>query len=34
MVTQAFGRDTRKHIEEMTRHRLKRKILEERDAAE
>ena len=34
MVTQAFGWDTRKHIEEMTRHRLKRKILEERNAAE
>jgi hypothetical protein len=33
-VTQAFGRSTRKHIEGMVRHRLKRKILEERDAAE
>jgi radical SAM superfamily enzyme YgiQ (UPF0313 family) len=34
MVTQLFGWDTRKHIEDMTRHRLKRKILEEQDAAE
>ncbi|MEE9318458.1 MAG: radical SAM protein [Rhodospirillales bacterium] len=34
MVTQAFGRDTRKHIEDMARHRLKRKILDELDAAE
>jgi len=34
MVTQLFGWDTRKHIEGMTRHRLKRKILDERDAAE
>ena len=34
MVTQAFGQDTRKHIEGMVNHRLKRKILEERDAAE
>ena len=33
-ATQAFGRETRKHIEDMVRHRLKRKILEERDAAE
>jgi radical SAM superfamily enzyme YgiQ (UPF0313 family) len=34
MVTQAFGRDTRKHIDGMVRHRLKRKLLEELDAAE
>ncbi len=34
MVTQAFGSETREHIEEMARHRLKRKILETLDAAE
>lgn len=34
MVTQSFGRETREHIEDMARHRLKRKLLEERDAAE
>ncbi len=34
MVTQAFGWDTHKHIEDMARHRLKRKLLEELDAAE
>ena len=28
MVTQKFGRDTRKHIEKMTRHKLRRKLLE------
>jgi len=34
MVTQSFGWDTRKHIEDMETHRLKRKILEETAAAE
>ena len=34
MVTQSFGLETREHIEDMARHRLKRKLLEERDAAE
>jgi radical SAM superfamily enzyme YgiQ (UPF0313 family) len=34
MVTQAFGWDTRNHIEDMAKKRLKRKILEELDAAE
>jgi radical SAM superfamily enzyme YgiQ (UPF0313 family) len=29
MVTQKFGWDTRKHIEEMSRHKLRRKIVEE-----
>jgi radical SAM superfamily enzyme YgiQ (UPF0313 family) len=33
MVTQVFGWDTRNYTEEMARHRLKRKILEEQDAA-
>ncbi len=34
MVTQKFGRETRRHIEAMTRHRLRRRLLEERpDAA-
>ncbi|MBP7669746.1 MAG: cobalamin-dependent protein [Ferrovibrio sp.] len=33
MVTQRFGWDTRRHIEEMARHRLKRKLLEERERA-
>ncbi len=28
MVTQKFGRDTRKHIEQMSRHKLRRKLLE------
>ena len=30
MVTQRFGWDTRKHIEQMTRHKLKRQLLEGR----
>ncbi len=34
MLTQSFGWETREHIEDMARHRLKRKLLEERDAAE
>ena len=34
MVTQSFGRETREHIKDMARRRLKRKLLEERDAAE
>ena len=34
MVTQLFGWDTRRHIEDMAGHKLARKILEERDAAE
>ena len=34
MVTQAFGWETRHHIEGMAKHRLKRKILDELDAAE
>jgi len=34
MVTQRFGWDTRHHIEEMSTHRLKRKLVEELDAAE
>ena len=34
MVTQRFGWDTRKHIEEMSKHRLRRKLLEDREAAE
>ena len=34
MVTQSFGGKTREHIEDMARHRLSRKLLEERDAAE
>jgi len=34
MVTQAFGWETRRHIEDMAKHRLKRKILDELDAAE
>jgi hypothetical protein len=29
MVTQKFGWDTRRHIERMSRHRLRRKIVEE-----
>jgi anaerobic magnesium-protoporphyrin IX monomethyl ester cyclase len=33
MVTQRFGRDTRAHIEAMTRYRLRRKILENPGAA-
>src|ERR1700730_15103236 len=32
MVTQKFGWDTRKHIELMTRHKLRRKIIEEMSA--
>jgi len=31
MVTQKFGWDTRRHIEQMSRHRLRRKIVEEGD---
>ncbi|MEE8352719.1 MAG: radical SAM protein [Rhodospirillales bacterium] len=34
MVTQSFGWDTRNHIEEMAKRHLKRKILEETEAAE
>jgi len=34
MVTQRFGWDTRKHIEEMAEHRLKRRLVEELEAAE
>lgn len=34
MVTQRFGWETRKHIEEMSQHRLRRKLLEDREAAE
>jgi anaerobic magnesium-protoporphyrin IX monomethyl ester cyclase len=34
MVTQQFGWDTRKHIEEMAEHRLKRRLVEELEAAE
>lgn len=34
MVAQIFGWETRDHVEDMARHRLKRKILEELDAAE
>jgi anaerobic magnesium-protoporphyrin IX monomethyl ester cyclase len=34
MVTQQFGWDTRKHIEEMAEHRLKRRIVEDLEAAE
>ncbi|MBC8338821.1 MAG: cobalamin B12-binding domain-containing protein [Alphaproteobacteria bacterium] len=34
MVTQLYGWETRRHIEDMASHRLKRKILEELDAAE
>jgi radical SAM superfamily enzyme YgiQ (UPF0313 family) len=34
MVTQQFGWDTRKHIEEMSEHRLKRRLVEELEAAE
>lgn len=34
MVTQRFGWDTRKHIEEMTKTRLRRKLIEQRSAAE
>ena len=34
MVTQQFGWDTRKHIEEMAEHRLRRRIVEELEAAE
>ena len=34
MVTQSLGGKTREHIEDMARHRLSRKLLEERDAAE
>jgi len=34
MVTQVFGWDTRSHVEEMAKHQLKRKLLEEQDAAE
>jgi len=34
MVTQHFGWETRKHIEEMAVHRLKRRIVEELEAAE
>ncbi|NQV83154.1 MAG: radical SAM protein, partial [Rhodospirillales bacterium] len=34
MVTQLFGWETRRHIEGMATHKLKRKILEEQDAAE
>jgi radical SAM superfamily enzyme YgiQ (UPF0313 family) len=33
MVTQRFGRETRAHIEAMTRHRLRRKLLENPGAA-
>lgn len=33
-VTQKFGWDTRKHIEEMAEHRLKRRLVEELEAAE
>lgn len=33
MVTQRFGWETRQHIEEMTRHSLRRKLLEESSAA-
>ena len=33
MVTQRFGWDTRAHIEQMTRHKLPRKIVEEMNAA-
>jgi radical SAM superfamily enzyme YgiQ (UPF0313 family) len=33
MVTQQFGWETRRHIEEMSEHRLKRKLVEELDAA-
>lgn len=33
-VTQQFGWDTRKHIEEMAEHRLKRRIVEDLEAAE
>ena len=29
MVTQKFGWDTRTHIDQMSRHKLKRKIVEE-----
>jgi anaerobic magnesium-protoporphyrin IX monomethyl ester cyclase len=29
MVTQKFGWDTRHHIEQMSRHKLRRKIVEE-----
>ncbi len=34
MVTKKFGRQTRLHIEQMTRHRLRRKIVEEVGASE
>ncbi len=34
MVTQVFGLETRNHVEDMARHSLKRKLLEELDAAE
>ncbi len=34
MVTQRFGWDTRRHIEEMAEHRLRRHIVEELEAAE
>ena len=34
MITQVFGWDTRNHVEDMARHQLKRKLLEELDAAE
>ncbi len=34
MVTQQFGWDTRKHIEEMAEHRLKRRLVEELEAVE
>jgi anaerobic magnesium-protoporphyrin IX monomethyl ester cyclase len=33
-VTQRFGWDTRKHIEEMSEHRLRRRLVEELEAAE
>ena len=33
MVTQKFGWDTRAHIERMSRHRLRRKIVEEMESA-
>jgi anaerobic magnesium-protoporphyrin IX monomethyl ester cyclase len=34
MVTQKFGRETRSHIEEMTRHKLRRKIVDDLAVAE
>lgn len=34
MVERTFGADTRAHIEDMARHRLRRRLLEELDAAE